>query len=61
VAATDGETLAFVFDGSTYVFTQNGSQDLLVKLDGITNATGVTLITAGSTALTGAAGRIVIG
>jgi hypothetical protein len=37
-AATDGDILAFEFGGSTYVFAQNGANDVLTKLDGVTGA-----------------------
>jgi len=38
VAAVDGNVLAFEFGVDTYVFAQNGAQDLLIKLAGLTGA-----------------------
>lgn len=35
VSATAGETVGFVFGGDTYVFAQNGAQDVLVQLVGV--------------------------
>lgn len=42
-AETAGETLAFEFAGNTYVFTQNGSHDVLVELTAVTGVDGLVL------------------
>lgn len=57
VAATDGEALAFQFGTSTYVFAQNGAQDVFVELAGVT-AVGLVGVSAATTA---AAGSILFG
>ena len=59
VAATDGEILAFQFGANTYVFAQNGAQDVFVELAGVT-AIGLVGVTAGATT-TAAAGSILFG
>jgi len=56
VAAAAGETVAFEFGTDTYVFAQNGTDDVLVKLVGVTGATG---LVEGVAATTAAAGSIV--
>ncbi|WP_305857627.1 DUF4214 domain-containing protein [Balneatrix alpica] len=55
VAATDGEILAFEFGSDTYVFGQNGAQDVLIKLVGVT---GAAALAEGGAASTGAANTI---
>jgi len=50
VAATKGETLAFEFDGNTYAFADNGTQDVLVELTGVTGVAGVGLADASTDA-----------
>lgn len=57
VAATDGETIGFVYGGDTYVFSQNAAGDSLVQLVGVA-ATSLVLA-SGATSLT--AGAVVIG
>lgn len=58
VAATDGETIAFVYGGDTYVFAQNGATgDTLVQLVGVA-ATSLVLASATTTAT---AGAVIIG
>ncbi|TCS98797.1 S-layer protein [Tepidimonas ignava] len=57
VAATNGEVLAFVFGGDTYVFGQNGAQDILVQLVGV-QASALALAAASATY---AAGTLLIG
>jgi hypothetical protein len=59
VAATDGETLGFEFGGSTYVFTQNGTQDILVQLTAVTGVAGLDLLD--TTGTVGGANWIIIG
>jgi S-layer protein len=49
VAATDGEALAFEFDGDSYVFAQNAGQDVLVQLVGVTGAAALTEVGAATT------------
>jgi hypothetical protein len=39
VASTAGEMLAFEFGGDTFVFTENGTQDVVVNMVGVTGAT----------------------
>lgn len=58
VAATDGEALAFEFDGDTYVFAQNAGQDVLVQLVGVTGAAALTVV---GNATTTVANTILIG
>ena len=58
VAATDGEALAFEYNSNTYVFAQNSTQDTLVNLVGVTDATSLTLA---SGSVTAAAGGILLG
>jgi len=53
VAATNGETLAFVFGGDTYVFAQNANQDVLVQLVGV-QASSLVLASNSTTASAGA-------
>ena len=53
VAATAGETLAFEFDGNTYVYADNetnSAQNVLVELTGLTGVTGVGLADASTDA-----------
>lgn len=57
VAATDGDILAFQFGTSTYVFAQNGAQDVFVELAGVT-AVGLVGVSNSTTA---AAGSILFG
>lgn len=57
VSATAGETVGFVFGGDTYVFAQNGAQDVLVQLVGV-QATSLVLASA---AVTASAGALIIG
>lgn len=57
VAATDGDILAFQFGTNTYVFAQNGAQDVFVELAGVT---AVSLVGVGG-ATTAAAGSILFG
>ena len=38
VASTAGDTVAFEFGTSTYVFVENGAQDVLVQLVGVTGS-----------------------
>ncbi|MDO9318166.1 MAG: calcium-binding protein [Gammaproteobacteria bacterium] len=49
VAATLGDILAFEFGGDTYVFAENAAQDVLVKLVGVTGATGLVEVSAATT------------
>jgi sugar phosphate isomerase/epimerase len=55
VAATLGDILAFEFGGDTYVFAENAAQDVLVKLVGITGATGLVEVSAATTSTTAGA------
>lgn len=55
VAATNGDILAFAFGSDTYVFGQNGSADVLVKLAGIS---GAAALAEGGAATTGVANTI---
>ena len=55
VAATDGEILAFQFGSDTYVYGQNGAQDVFIKLTGVT---GAAALAEGAAASTGAANTI---
>ncbi len=57
VAATLGDILAFEFGGDTYVFADNGTtgQDVLVKLVGVTGATGLVEVSAATTSTTAGA------
>jgi len=57
VSATAGETVGFIFGGDTYVFAQNGAQDVLVQLVGV-QASALVLTTG---TLTTAAGTLLIG
>lgn len=57
VSATAGETIAFVFGSDTYVFAQNGAQDALVQLVGVSAGS---LVLAGA-ATTASAGAVIIG
>jgi hypothetical protein len=41
VSATDGEMVAFVFSGDTYVFAQNDGEDLFFELEGVTGVNGL--------------------
>ncbi|MDO8272459.1 MAG: hypothetical protein Q7U82_11185, partial [Gammaproteobacteria bacterium] len=50
VAATLGDILAFEFGGDTYVFAENAAQDVLVKLVGVTGATGLVEVSGATTA-----------
>ena len=59
VAATAGETLAFRVGDNTYVFTQNGANDVLVELTGLTGVAGLDLL--GSSGTVGGANWIIIG
>jgi len=38
VAGTLGDILAFEFGGDTYIFAENGTDDVLIELDGVTGA-----------------------
>lgn len=60
VAATAGDTLAFEFGNSTYVFVENGAQDVLVQLVGVTGSTGLVEVTGAANA-TAAVGSILFG
>jgi Ca2+-binding RTX toxin-like protein len=60
VAATAGDVLAFEFGGSTYVFAENGAQDVLVQLVGVTGSSGLVEVTGGANA-TAAVGSILFG
>ena len=51
IAATNGEILAFEFSGDTYVFAQNGAQDVLVELDGLTGAAALLEVSNSTTAV----------
>lgn len=55
VAATLGDILAFEFGGDTYVFAENAAQDVLVKLVGVTGATGLVEVSAATTSTTAGA------
>lgn len=55
VAATNGDILAFEFGGDSYVFAQNGSADVLVKLVGVT---GAAALAEGGATSTGVANTI---
>lgn len=55
VAATLGDILAFEFGGDTYVFVENAAQDVLVKLVGVTGATGLVEVSAATTSTTAGA------
>ena len=57
VSFTDGEVVAFQFGADTYVFAQNGAQDVLVDLAGVT---AVALVGV-SNSTTAAAGSILFG
>ena len=57
VSATNGEVVAFQFGSDTYVFGQNGTQDVLVQLVGV-SASHLVLASGATTAL---AGSVVIG
>ena len=59
ISATDGETIGFQFDGNTYVFTQNGTADVLVQLEAVTSVAGLTLLANSGTL--GGTGYVVIG
>ena len=59
VAATDGDVVAFQYGSDTYVFAQNGAQDVLVQLVGVTG-TGLVEVTGGAN-ITAAAGSILFG
>jgi len=37
VASSDGDMLAFEFGTDTYIFAQNGAQDMVIELDGVTD------------------------
>ncbi|MBX9455498.1 MAG: S-layer protein [Rhizobium sp.] len=50
VAATDGDVLAFEFGGDTYVFAQDGADDVLVQLDGVTGAASLSFADASTDA-----------
>lgn len=54
-----GETLAFEFGGNTYVFTENGANDVLVELTAVTGVTGLSLLAGSGTV--GGDGYIIIG
>lgn len=43
-AGTNGETVAFQFNGNTYLFQQQAAGDELVELTGVTSVTGVVLV-----------------
>jgi hypothetical protein len=49
VAATKGEVLAFEFGGDTYVYGENGANDMLINLDGVTGASSLVEISGGGT------------
>jgi len=53
VASTAGDILAFQFGNNTYVFAENGAQDVLVNLEGVTGATSLIEITGTTTAAAG--------
>ncbi|MGV8900580.1 MAG: beta strand repeat-containing protein [Burkholderiaceae bacterium] len=53
VAATAGDILAFQFGGNTYVYAENGAQDVLINLAGVTGATSLVEITGSTTAAAG--------
>lgn len=41
VASTAGEVLAFEFGGDTYIYGENGANDMLVELDGVTGVSSL--------------------
>jgi S-layer protein len=51
VAATNGDTLAFQFGSDTYVYSQAGTADVLVKLVGVTGAAALVEASAATTAV----------
>lgn len=55
MAAADQDTVAFQFDGNTYVFQQNtdAGGDNLVELTGVTGVTGITIVGGGVAATVG--------
>lgn len=59
IAATQGETIGFQFNGNTYVFTENGVNDVLVELTAVTGVAGLLLL--GNTGPVGGAGYVIIG
>ncbi|AQV96481.1 DUF4214 domain-containing protein [Cupriavidus necator] len=58
VDATAGKAVSFEFAGDTYVYVENGAQDAMVKLVGVTGVTGLDVAGA-ATSL--AAGHVLIG
>jgi hypothetical protein len=61
VAEINGETLAFEFNNSTYVFTQNGDHDALVQLAAVTGVNGLGLLTGADGTSAGGENWVVIG
>ena len=61
IAATDGETLGFEFNGNTYVFTQDTDSVSLVELIGVSGVMGLSLISGVAGQTVGGAGYIIIG
>ena len=61
IAATDGETLGFEFNGHTYVFTQDTDSVSLVELTGVSGVMGLSLISGVAGQTVGGAGYIIIG
>ena len=59
VASTQGETIGFQFNGNTYVFTENGANDVLVELTAVTGVNGLSLLANSGTV--GGSGYIIIG
>jgi hypothetical protein len=59
VASTQGETIGFQFNGNTYVFTQNGANDVLVELTAVTGVNGLSLLANSGTV--GGSSYIIIG
>lgn len=59
IAATQGDTLGFELNGNTYVFTENGADDVLVELQAVTGVAGLSLLNNGG--IVGGAGYVMIG
>jgi hypothetical protein len=57
-AVDPGEALVFEHDGSSYVFVQNGDDDVLVELTGLTGVAGLDVL---GTGITGGANWVIIG
>ena len=50
-ASVGGETLAFEFESSTYVFAENGNADIFVELSGLTGAAALALTSNATTGI----------